>query len=148
MVPGHCCVGLKALCAFSAWQAFLLLFLAKIFKIQTPVLLRCPLGSSWVWVSTFSWLFPLHPVYDGIITISTGLYFPRLSSDQAMSILKAAARCTVSTQSAFVKGRNGAKHSSYLLELYSHRTHGIFPDHNFLSLKMVCSSEAPWFPRF
>lgn len=127
MVPGHCCVGLKALCAFSAWQAFLLLFLTKTFKIQIPTLLRCPLGSSWVWVSTFSWLFPSHPVYDSIITISSGLCFPRLSSDQAVSTLKAAARRTVSTQSAFVEGRNGAKHSSCILELHSRRDPWHFP---------------------
>ena len=66
-------------------------------------------------------------MYDGIITISSGLCIPRLSSDQAVSTLKAAARRTVSTQSAFVEGRNGAKHSSCLLELHSHRDPWDFP---------------------
>lgn len=60
MVPGHCCVRLKALCAFSAWQAFLLFSPWLNLGFRYLTLLEMPSGLSWVWVSTFSRLFPSH----------------------------------------------------------------------------------------
>lgn len=66
-------------------------------------------------------------MHSCIFAVCTGLCFPCLSSDEAVSFLKAATRCTVSTQLAFVEGRNGAKHPGFLLELHSHRDPWDFP---------------------
>lgn len=124
MDPGHCSVGLKVLCA-SAWQAFPLSFLAKTFRIQVLMLLRSPLGSSWVWVSTF----PCS--HHTLCTVASSQFAPACAFPACLlTRLGASWRLQPGAQSAqlaFVEGRNGAKHPGFLLELHSHRDPWDFP---------------------